>query len=649
MEHTRPEFPGAFALGVETPIDPETAGAFTLLRASTMPVRFGAASDHALPSEVARRFGIQSMLAMAIYPKGDRPYALGLHQCSSPRRWTPPEERLFQEISRRLEDALTSVLIFRGLRESERRLEEAQGLAHVGHWERDLETDLITWSDETYRIFGLRPQERIFNFAEVGALVHPADRKIVRDVMAALRKGQQSADLEFRIVRPTGEVRLVHGRGDLLRDETGRPQRMFGTAQDITDRKLAEQRLLAQHAVTQILAAAATLAEATPKILQAVCESLIWDVGALWRVDREAGLLRCVDLWHTAAVDVPEFEAASRQGTFAPGVGLPGRVWSAREPIYIRDVVRDSNFPRAPIAARESLHAAFGLPIVLGRDVHGVMEFFSNEIRRPDQDLLDMMAVIGSQIGQFIERKRAEEALAHAHAELAHVGRVTTLGELSASLAHEINQPLAAIVNNATACLHWLDGQNVEHARASAELIIDDGHRAGDIVGRIRALARKHPLRKDAVDINAIILDVMALVRHEVHGHRVSVQTALGKDLPPVLGDRIQLQQVLLNLVMNAVEAMSGSDEGTRTLSISSTRAGAHAVLIDVADSGPGLSPESRDRLFQAFHTTKSQGMGMGLAISRSIVAAHGGRLSASDNKPRGAVFQFTLPIGEPS
>jgi GAF domain-containing protein/CheY-like chemotaxis protein len=165
MEHTRPEFPGAFALGVEMPIEPEIAGAFTLLRASTMPVRFGAASDHPLPSEAARRFGIQSMLAMAIYPKGDRPYALGLHQCSSPRRWTPPEERLFQEIGRRLEDALTSVLIFRNLRESERRLEDGQRIARVGYWERDLATNRYIWSDEIYRLFGLPPQQRTLSSA----------------------------------------------------------------------------------------------------------------------------------------------------------------------------------------------------------------------------------------------------------------------------------------------------------------------------------------------------------------------------------------------------------------------------------------------------------------------------------------------------
>jgi len=233
-----------------------------------------------------------------------------------------------------------------------------------------------------------------------------------------------------------------------------------------------------QHIVTQILAEAATVAEATPKILRALGECLGWDVGALWRVDREAGVLRCVEIWHQPSKEVPEFESASRERTFLAGVGLPGKVWLSRKPRYISDLVREANFHRTPVAARERLHAAFGFPILLGGEVLGVIEFFSREIRQPDQELLATLATIGSQIGQFIERKRAEEALLRAQSELAHVTRVATLGEMTASIAHEINQPLSAIVNNANACLRWLTADNIEEARQSAERIRADARRA---------------------------------------------------------------------------------------------------------------------------------------------------------------------------
>jgi signal transduction histidine kinase len=448
------------------------------------------------------------------------------------------------------------------------------------------------------------------------------------------------------VLLPTGEVRFVRSRGDVLRDDSGQPRRVFGILQDITARKWAEHRLLAQHTVTAILAEATTLEEATPKVLQAVCEGLAWDVGALWRTDREAGVLRFVEVWPKDSPDVSELEAASRDVAFKPGTGLPGRVWSSRAPEYIPDVARDANFLRAPIVARQGLHAAFGVPITLGGEVLGVMEFFSHEIRQPDRELLDMMATIGSQMGQFIDRKQAESALHHAQAELAHVARVATLGEMSASIAHEINQPLAAVINNATACLHWLASQNLAEARQSAEFVIADGHRAGEIIERIRALARKGPSRRDWVDVNATILEVIALARSEVHGNGVSLRTWLGKDLPPVRGDRIQLQQVVLNLLINAIEAMSGRSDAPRELSIASIKDDPGIVLVTVRDSGPGLSAGSLERLFDAFYTTKPQGMGMGLAISRSIVEAHGGRLWATPNVPRGAVFQFTLPVG---
>jgi len=354
-----------------------------------------------------------------------------------------------------------------------------------------------------------------------------------------------------------------------------------------------------------------------------------------------------VEVWHKESMAVPEFETASRESTFEPGIGLPGRVWFRGEPEYIPDVVRDSTFLRAPIAAREVLHAAFGFPVLLGAEVLGVMEFFSHEIRQPDPDLVGMMATIGSQIGQFIERKQAEEALRRTQAELAHVARVATLGEMSASIAHEINQPLAAVVNNATACLHWLAVQNLEEARQSAEFVIADGHRAGEIIGRIRALARKAPSRKDWVDVNETILEVITLARSEVHSNDVSLRTRFGDDLPRVLGDRIQLQQVILNLMINAIEAMTGISDAPRELLVGSAkRDDAEGVLIAVGDSGPGLDPGSLDRLFDAFYTTKPHGMGMGLAISRSIVEAHGGRLWATANVPHGALLQFTLPIG---
>ena len=225
-----------------------------------------------------------------------------------------------------------------------------------------------------------------------------------------------------------------------------------------------------------------------------------------------------------------------------------------------------------------------------------------------------------------------------------NVARVATLGEMTASISHEINQPLGAVVNNASACLRWLAAQNLEEARQSAMLVVADGHRAGEIIARIRALAKKAPARKDWFDVNETIREVIALARSEVQGNRVSIKTQLAGDLPPMLGDRIQLQQVLLNLLMNAIEAMRGNDEGPRELWVGSERVESMDVLITVRDSGAGLDAQSLDRLFEAFYTTKPEGLGMGLAISRSIIEAHRGRLWATANAPHGAVFHFTLP-----
>ena len=243
-------------------------------------------------------------------------------------------------------------------------------------------------------------------------------------------------------------------------------------------------------------------------------------------------------------------------------------------------------------------------------------------------------------------RKQAEEALRQSQGELAHLARVMTMGELVASIAHEINQPLAAVVNNASACVRWLAAQNLEEARRSAALVIADGQRAADIIGRIRALAQKTPPQKDWLDVNETIHEVMALARSEIHHNGVALETQLSAHVPIVLADRIQLQQVILNLVMNAIEAMRGVSGGPRTLRVSSEGGAATEVVIAVRDSGPGFDPQHLDRLFEAFYTTKPHGLGLGLAISHRIIEAHGGRLWASANTPHGAVVQFTVPLG---
>jgi C4-dicarboxylate-specific signal transduction histidine kinase len=245
------------------------------------------------------------------------------------------------------------------------------------------------------------------------------------------------------------------------------------------------------------------------------------------------------------------------------------------------------------------------------------------------------------------ERKHAEEALRKAQADLAHVTRITTLGELTASISHEVNQPLAAVVNAGAACLRWLDRgtPNLDEARRAVDWIIKEGNRASEIIQRVRALANKTSIEKVPVDINDVAREVIALVQRELISQQVSLRTEFAPAPPMILGDRVQLQQVIINLVMNGIEAMQSITDRPRELVIRSRQDETQQVLVSVTDCGVGISAENADRLFNAFFTTKSSGMGMGLSICRSIIEAHGGRISASGNEGAGATFQFVLPL----
>jgi len=262
---------------------------------------------------------------------------------------------------------------------------------------------------------------------------------------------------------------------------------------------------------------------------------------------------------------------------------------------------------------------------------------------RPTSERVEAVLVISRDLTEHV---LASEALREAQRELVHVNRVTTMGQLTASIAHEVNQPIAATVTNAQAALRWLDARppNLAETRQAVTRIVNDGIRAGDVVDRIRALIKKVPARTDRFDIDDAIMDIVALTRGELSSNGVSLQTQFAQGLPLIQGDRVQLQQVILNLIVNAIEAMSDVSKGGRELSISTEINASNGMLNAVRDSGPGLDPASFEHLFDAFYTTKSSGMGMGLSICRSIIEAHGGRIWAEANVPQGATFQFTLP-----
>ena len=245
---------------------------------------------------------------------------------------------------------------------------------------------------------------------------------------------------------------------------------------------------------------------------------------------------------------------------------------------------------------------------------------------------------------ESVERKHAEEALREAQGDLARVSRVTTMGELTASLAHEVNQPIAAAVTNANTCLRWLarDQPDVAEAREAASRIVKDATRAAEIISRTRLLFKKGTAQRELVSVNELVREMIVLLHGEATRHKVLIRTELVADLPQVMGDRVQLQQVLMNLMLNGIEAMKEVD-GKRELVIKSQRAENDEVLVSVSDTGVGLPTEQADQIFKAFFTTKAQGTGMGLSISRSIVESHGGRLWANGNSPRGASFSFTL------
>jgi len=530
------------------------------------------------------------------------------------------------------------------LRRSENYLAEAQRLTHTGSWVWQVAgRDALHLSEEWYRVYGFDPQEGIPNWEERLRRVHPLDRsKWQRAIDRAIAE-KSDYELEFRILLPDGTVKYIHTVGHPVFNASGDLAEFVGSATDVTERKRAEVLLAGEKRLLEMIARGDPRAPILEGACQLVEELATGSLCSILLFDPSANCLR-----HGAAPSLPKIYTEAIDGiVIGPSVGSCGTAAYNAKPVIVSDIATDPLWADfRDLALAHELRACWSTPILssAGR-VLGTFATYYREPRSPSPPEHNVIERIIHLASIAIEREQGEEVLRQAQADLARVNRVTTMGELTASLAHEVNQPIAAALTNANTCLRWLTRElpDLEEARAAATRIVKDQTRAAEIVGRIRMLFKKGTAQRELVDVNEVIREMIVLLRGEATRYSISVRTELAADLPQVMGDRVQFQQVLMNLMINGIDAMKDAD-GTRELAIKSRPAENEEVVVSVSDTGVGLPSQKADQIFNAFFTTKPHGTGMGLRISRSIVESHGGRLWAADNPPRGASFHFTLP-----
>jgi PAS domain S-box-containing protein len=761
------------------------------------------------------------------------------------------------EDRKRAEEALQ--LVSSDLQDSKAKLEEAQRIAHVGYWEWDLTSNHVNWSDETYRIYGLRPQEYPIDIAVIRKLIHPEDLEFVFRLAEEAVRGGLRTDVEHRIIRPSGELRTVHSQGDVKRDASGRPYKMFGTVQDITDRKRADEALQQSQfyisegqrvahmgswafdvsgfsywsselfqiygldpvgkppTVEEYLALVHPEDRAFMKqgIAKMLDDHLAFDfTKRIVRPDGEVRHVRCVGAPVTQAgtfqgflgtgMDVTEQERLTQElrlseqylsegqrlahmGSWAfnpsgffeywsqelfkiygldPQKGAPTleeylATLHPQDRDFMADTIKRMCAERIGCDEKKRIVRpdgklryirCVGIPVVEGEVLKGFLgtamdvteqELLTQELERQQAHLTEAQKLThtGSWAWRVADRKPMhfseewyriygfdpakgeptwEDLVERVHPEdrlwwkgmaekaiiekadsdhefrillpngrvkwirtvghpvlsnigdlegfvgsstditalksaeqereklrlleddLAHINRVSMLGEMAASLAHEIKQPIAAAITSANSCIEWLahDPPNIERARVTATRIDRYGRRAAEIIDRIRSFYRKSHSERELVEVNGIIDEMLALLQGEATRFSIEMRTELATELPKIMADRVQLQQVFMNLMLNAIESMNES--GGELTVRSQLQDG--QLLLTVSDTGPGLPAGSVDQIFSAFFTTKPQGSGMGLAISRTIVESHGGRLWPTANDGRGTTFHFTLP-----
>jgi PAS domain S-box-containing protein len=668
-----------------------------------------------------------------------------VHAITSKRRSAPPVDsngeaserarKLFgtvQDITENKRVEEERQVLSRDLQESNARLEQAQRLVHMGYYEWNLVTGRVVWSAELYRIYGLSPQDAPIDMALVSEMIHPDDRdRVFRESNEAIRSGVPAV-AEHRVIRPDGDVRTVHGLGTVKRDAAGRACEMFGTVQDITDRKRAEEALQrsqfylsegerlahmgswafndSAHYWSEELYkiygldpknGAPTLEQYLalihPQDRASIAESLklmleehrgFDQIERIVRPDGQQRYLRAVAVpvveqgvfkgFIGTTMDVTEQELLTQElrrerAYLAEAQGLAhigswvanfhtGKSYHMSDEIYRLHGFDPNQGPLALEHFLKTIHPD-DEPVVKGALTKAILARTDYEIPEYRICLSDgsirFLRTIGhhnssGEIGEYVgitmditERKRAEaerEKLRQLEADLGRINRVNMMGELAAALAHEIKQPITASVISASALMRWLahDPPDLDRARAAACRIEEDANRAANVIDSLRSFYKTGtPSDRQLIDVNAIIEQMSGLLRGEADRHTITIYSDLETDTPKILANPVQLQQIFMNLMLNAIEAMK--DAGG-TLTIRSRINPENRLFVSISDTGIGLPAESTELVFEPFHTTKSQGTGMGLTITRSIVESYGGRVWATANQGKGATFHFTLP-----